>query len=205
MMINKYIKKLVKVHDYLASKVLPDNLYSFDLNSGQVVRTMDRCLKMLNNGADYLEFEISDKRIVNYCIYNVKRLSSMSEDVLAVFKYSQVFGKAGVERFLESPSGSIYYEDLFLDRLKLTRNGLELMISEQQHPHVQFINTKYENKLKRRKHNTKVGYYLCQKSTLGWNPHADVCLSCKWEHDCKANTRRKYPELYRLRVESINK
>lgn len=202
---NKYIKKLVKCYSTLAVKVLPEHLHFFDLNSGQVIRTLDRCLRLLNNGADYIDLPISNKRIADYCIHNVNRLSLMPDNILDVFKYNQVFGEASVKKFIESPSGARYYEDLLLEKIKMNRRSVELLISEQDHPHKQFINTKYENKVKRRKHNTKVGYYLCQKSTLGWNPHSKECTTCIWEQKCKEATKSKYPELYRLRVESVNR
>lgn len=200
---NKHIKKLVKCYNYLASRALPKHLIISDINAGKTLRVLDNCLIGINRGIDYKEDGISDRRIAEYCVNNVYRISCMRPENTSMFKVNHIFGDASVQKFLDAPTGVKYYEGEFLKSLGVTMGDLILhIVDKKNHPHHKFIRTPHEERTKKRALNTPSGYYLCSKSTLMWNPFSESCNSCIFaETKCKQETQRRFPELYRLRIE----
>lgn len=202
---NKYIKKLIKCHNHLVkhTKSLSDDLIIRDYG-GQALSILDACLSMLHGNSEYNNDNdcISDKKIVNYCINNVYRISMMRKNVVQFFKIAQIFGKASVEKYLSSKTGSRYYENRFLSNINITRDDLVmLIIDKDKHPHSNYIFPVYEERTKKRALNTDAGLYLCRRSTLLWTPMSPTCKKCMFADICKQDLLNKYPELYRLRTE----
>jgi len=73
------------------------------------------------------------------------------------------------------------------------------------HPLAAFIYPEYEEITKMRMHNSEVGFYICQVSTLLWTPFSKACCSCEHQDRCKSITGKKYDELYRIRIEEYKK
>lgn len=202
---NKYIKKLVKCHNHLIKKthILSNDLMLVN-GGGQVFKTLDACLTLLNGGVDYRSTgdSISDQKIVSYCVYNVHRMTQIRSDYLDFFKPAQIFGQAGVNKFLQSSVGSRYYEKLYLSSIGVTIDELMMLIVDKdKHPHAQYIYPEYEDRTKKRALNTDAGLYLCVQSTLLWAPKSPVCKECKFVDKCKDILKNKYSELYRIRIE----
>lgn len=156
--------------------------------------------KTINNFLDMFceEFlEITEDRLVDFCICTAYAYRGRDN-----WTVKQVFGRASIQRLIESKKGARYYEDQWLAEKGLTRNKLiELIMDRSEHPLGRYIFVPAEEATKLRYLNKEVGYALCQSSTLGWSPISEACLSCISSDSCKKATAGKYPELYRIRVE----
>jgi hypothetical protein len=107
-----------------------------------------------------------------------------------------------VKMLKSAEHGMVFYEDEWLKEGGLSRDKLvNLIIDRSVHPLASLISTPAEETTKMRMHNVEVGYTLCQSATLGWTPTSPACGDCVFVDRCKANTRIKYPELFRLREE----
>lgn len=114
----------------------------------------------------------------------------------------QLFGPSSLKRFKESKHRRVYFEDQWLSSAQLTRSYLYNLIADRSsHPQAKYIYVAYEESTKNRLLNQEVGYLLCQTSTLGWSPASETCKQCSFTSDCMKETARKYPELYRIRLE----
>ena len=95
-----------------------------------------------------------------------------------------------------------YYEDRWLASANITRSHLlSYLADKSKHPHQQYVYMPMEEPTKRRMLNTNAGYLICQSSTLGWSPESESCSLCKFVNQCQIETQRKFPEIYRLRIE----
>lgn len=202
MKVNKNIDKLVKCHNRLVQAAdLPDHLFIRNM-SGGFIRVANNCLKSISKSND--ENEVSINNIVNYCVYNINRLSQMSSSAISIFKYNHIFGATGIKRYKESPSGSRYYEDIFLSTHGVTRGELILMISDvDKHPLFNYIYPKYEDMVKRRLFNTAAGRLLCERSTTLYAPKSPYCSTCNYAESCKDRLKEFNNELHRLRTTEI--
>lgn len=143
---------------------------------------------------------ITEGRIVDVCVY----IAYIYRDHLLPVK--SMFGSASLQRFLKSKRGQRFYENEWLSTKGLNRNSLISLIADRrEHPQAEFIYMPCEEDRKLRLHNQKGGYLMCQASTLGWSPLSEACRNCIFEDDCKHETSRKYPELYRIRLEYGNR
>lgn len=149
---------------------------------------------------------ISEERIVDYCICQVYTISRFDRLYLNRWNVTHSFGKKAIERFLSNKQGNRYYEDNWLATIGMSRNALSDRIKDRkQHPLFKYVNPAYEESTKKRALSTIVGYYICATSTLLWNPFSPSCSKCTKEQACKVRTQVYFPELYRLRIEELNK
>lgn len=148
---------------------------------------------------DILEKEfgtVTNERLVDFCVATAYFYKDRPYTV------GHLLGKSAVTRLKTKAHGSKFYEDRWLSKAQLSRSQLVDMIKDRStHPHAKYIFMASEEGTKMRMLNVDVGYTICQLSTLGWSPLSPACQLCKFVKECKAETQRKYPELYRLRSE----
>lgn len=169
-----------------------DPAFKFD-NGG----AMKRALVGFLQRAEKQFGSVSPRRLVDMCVFISYRHRNSKTGVKAMF------GPTGFHKYLESVNGSRYYENRWLEEIGTGRASLTAMISDrEEHPHRKYIYMPSEEPTKRRMLNKRVGYLLCQSSTLGWSPLSESCCQCDFKSDCMKETSQKYPEIYRLRVEN---
>ena len=140
---------------------------------------------------------ITSERLVDFCIYVSHAYRNTDK-----WSIKQAFGPTAIKKFKTAAVGKVYYENLWLSSANLTRENLVDMIKDrQEHPQAKYIYVEAEESSKKRLLNKEVGYMLCQASTLGWSPVSEACQQCTFTTQCKHETQRKYPELYRIRIE----
>lgn len=140
---------------------------------------------------------VTQERLVDYCICNIYAFRQRD-----TWNIKSIFGRAGIERLVNAKRGSKYYEDQWLSDMGLSRGKLILMISDKSvHPQAKYIYMASEEPTKIRMLNTETGYVICQTATLGWSPISETCSLCNYAEQCKIVTQKKFPELYRLRLE----
>ena len=139
---------------------------------------------------------VTDERIVDYCVFVAHRYRNSPTP-----SFKQWFGVSAMNLFYKRKSGLAYYEDKWLEGAGLTRGDLIRAIKSYQHPQAKYVYLEAEETTKQRMLNQKVGFVICQTSTLGWSPLSETCQSCNFVADCKVQTQEKYPEIYRLREE----
>ncbi|WP_165045069.1 hypothetical protein [Dysgonomonas sp. ZJ709] len=150
--------------------------------------------------------ESGTERLTNYCICQVFAICSFGSAYNGKWNVSHSFGKKAIERFDRNTKANNFREDEWLKRIGLSRTGLLWQFRQsKEHPLEKFIYPEYEERTKQRMHNSEVGFYICQISTLLWTPFSKACRSCKNEQRCKNITGRKYEELYRIRTEEYKK
>lgn len=165
---------------------------------GLAMRAVSSCL-------DALGGEVSNERIVDFCICQVYAISRFEAVYLNRWRVSHSFGLKALERFAASRQASRYYEDRWLKRHGLSRDTLLSFIRDRrEHPLFRYVFPRYEEATKKRVLNTTVGYYICGVSTLLWTPFSPVCRQCVHVESCRERTRINYPELYRIRTEEYN-
>lgn len=150
--------------------------------------------------------ELDSERLVDYCICQIYILSMYDDALIKRWTVSHSFGQKAIERFTGNTKGKRYYEDKYLKKNGLSRESLKAVFSNKsKHPLFQFIYPEYEELTKQRMHNSEVGFYICQLSTLLWTPFSVSCRTCNYEERCKSVTEQKYCELYRIRTEEFDK
>jgi molybdopterin converting factor small subunit len=142
--------------------------------------------------------ELGEERLTDFIIFAAyNRRNSIQPQQANV-----IFGPTAISKFRERKHQQRYYEDLWLEGGGISRSYLLDQIRDlSQHPQAQYIYVEAEEPTKRRMLNQRVGYVLCQESTLGWSPLSAACHECSYINDCKRETQKNYPELYRLRSE----
>jgi hypothetical protein len=187
----RQIKQVMTVYTEIVRRLV-NKTFRFS-QGGKTSRTIS---KFLN------EFEkeygiITKERLVDFCICTAHIYREREK-----WTIQQVFGPASLNRFRESKQGKVYYEDKWLSDGQLTRDYLYNLIADRkEHPQAKYIYVSSEEGTKKRLLNQKVGYLLCQTSTLGWSTVSQACNQCVFVQDCMKETQRKYPELYRIRLE----
>lgn len=160
--------------------------------------------RTLTNFIDLMEKEfgvVTAERIVDFCICAAYAFRNTNQ-----WTVKQIFGKASIKRLKEKKHGTEYYEDQWLEEASLNRQDLIAMVADRStHPQAKYIYVASEEATKKRLLNMDVGYIRCQSSTLGWSPLSESCNQCRFVNLCKKETQRKYPELYRIRIENGNK
>lgn len=160
--------------------------------------------RTLANFLDLMEKEfgsVTSERLVDFCVCAAYVFKNRPQ-----WTVNQIFGKASIKRLKERTKGGKYYEDQWLSSVSLNRSDLVAMIADKSvHPQAKFIYIASEEPTKRRMLNTAVGYIICQTSTLGWSPLSESCSKCKATDDCKQELQKRFPELYRIRIEHGNK
>ena len=157
-------------------------------------------VRVIGNFLDRFEKEfgaITKERLVDFCICTAHAYKERES-----WTINQVFGPSSIKRLRESKRGARYYEDQWLKGGELTRESLiQLIADKSEHPLAKYIYQESEELTKKRLLNRLAGYVICQASTLGWSPLSEACGGCNYIEQCKRETDRKYPELYRIRVE----
>jgi hypothetical protein len=187
---NKYA---VRVFSFLMREMVEP---SFRFPGGIAERQISDCLEKLDDGTGSLSHE----KIVDFCICQVHVIACFGRDYMAKWKPSHSFGKKALERFARSHRAGRYYEDRWLGEKGLSRGAiLELFRDRSAHPLAKFIYPQSEDRTKKRHRGSKAGLYVCSVSTLMWTPFSPVCANCPNAEACREMTRRRYPELYRIR------
>ena len=187
------IKQTIKVFQKIVTRLINPN---FDVsNGGESLRIVTKALNALEKKFGILTAE----RIVDYCVSSAYAFKQQK-----MFTIRQALGSKSIERFYLSKELR-YYEDKWLAEANIVRNDLvRLIVDKQSHPLSKFVYPLYEETTKRRVLNQEPGYYVCQILTLGWTPFSNTCSQCKYASKCQAETSKKHPELYRLRIEYDN-
>ena len=187
----RQIKQVITVYTEIVTRLV-NKTFRFS-QGGKTTRTISKFL-------DEFEKEygtITKERLVDFCI-----CTAHIYRVREKWTIQQVFGPTSLSRFKESKQGKVYYEDKWLSEGQLTREYLYNLIADRkEHPQAKYIHVLSEEGTKRRLLNQRVGYLLCQTSTLGWSPVSETCKQCDFQQECENETQRKYPELYRIRLE----
>lgn len=176
-------------------KRLVDSTYRFP-KGGAATRIISVFLDQLEK-----EFgTVTSERLVDVCVtiaYTYRERTKWS--------LKQAFTPAAIKKMKESKRGVLFYQNQWLESKSLSRNSLLRLIKDRkEHPQAKFIYIQAEEATKRRQLNRKTGFLLCQLSTLGWSPLSEMCGQCNFVEDCKRETERKYPEIFRLRIEHGN-
>lgn len=169
---------------------------------GIATRAVSSCLEILE---ETYQGQVSNERIVDFCICQVHALSRFSKDYYGKWKVTHSFGKKAIERFKGNKQVHRYYEDKWLKEHKLSRGVLLLEIQDRrEHPLAPYIFPQHEEGTKKRALSTPVGYYICGISTLLYTPFSPACRNCRKAKECIERTRMNFPELYRIRMEKYN-
>lgn len=164
---------------------------------GESTRVMRTALQRLEKKYGAL----TAQRIVDYIICSAHAFKDRGSN----WKLNQVFGPKSLERF-NTDKGRVYYENKWLESEDLSRASLlNLIVDRSEHPKAKFIFVPSEEGTKMRLLNREVGFVICQTSTLGWSPLSEACSECEFVEKCKQETQNKYPEIFRLRIEYVNK
>lgn len=191
---NKYI---IKVFTFLMQETIDIN-FTFP-RGGIAMRTTSMCIESFEN-------DLSHERMIDFCICQVYAISGFGKSYLPKWNVGHSFGQKAITRFFRNTRGKRYYEDKWLSGAGLSRQSiLDRFKNKSNHPLAAFIYPEYEEITKMRMHNSEVGFYICQVSTLLWTPFSKACRSCKHQDRCKNITGKKYDELYRIRIEEYKK
>lgn len=148
--------------------------------------------------------EINTSRIVDYCVFQIhKNRNSSFQRTLA----PKTFGETALQKYLSmSSKQKKYMEDQWLSGGNLTRTYLNSLIcNKSEHPQSKYIYMASEEGTKKRYVNMDAGLFICATSTLMWSPFSPTCQICKKADVCKKETEKRYPELYRIRIEEYGK
>lgn len=160
-------------------------------------------LKAIGNLFNNLSKEygtVTGVRLVDFCIFSAYYYRNKP------IQLKQAIGPTAVKKFIQVKAGMIYYQNQWLEDAELTRQKLyDMVIDRSEHPQAKYIYMSSEENVKNRMLNNEAGYFLCQTATLGWTPLSPSCNQCEFAEKCKRETQRKYPELYRIRLENGEK
>lgn len=195
------IKLAIRIFTRLV-KLTADSSFTFP-GGGVAGRTMEAFIRSFG---EMYPGEVNAEKLTDYCICQVYMLSMYSGSLRQRWTPAHSFGGKAIRRFAGNTEGKRYFEDKFLASCGLSRKALAGEFRDRsRHPLSKFINPGYEEATKRRKHNSEAGFYICQLSTLLWNPFSALCGTCRHAVRCEAVTRLRYCELYRIRLEEYNK
>lgn len=189
------IKKISTVFTAIINKLV-DPTFKIS-KGGATTRTLKNFLARFEK-----EFgDVTCERLVDFCVcsaYNFRKRTPIN--------IQQIFGPQSILRLKEQSRGNIFYQNEWLKTAGLSRTSLlGLIQSKKEHPQAKFIYIHSEESTKKRQLNQRIGYLICQTSTLGWSPLSEACQQCIFIADCKKETDKKYPEIYRLRIENGHK
>lgn len=173
-------------------KRLTDPAFRFP-QGGAAIQTVSKFLDLFAK-----EFgSITAERLVDFCVCTAYTYRNRPLHTI-----QQIFGPASLRTMKQNSHSVKYYEDKWLASVHLNRENLVSMIADRhEHPQAKYIYVEAEETTKKRMLNQKVGYMLCQASTLGWSPISETCKQCEFVSNCQKETQTKYPELYRIRIE----
>lgn len=167
----------------------------------------EQTLNTIDTGIKYIRKRLyptsmADERITDFIVYQLYRkrdcwynlyTSDMFDDYAISKYYTQFVGP-------NKRPGMNYYIDLWLEEGGLSRHKITEMISAPKPNKLQgLVYMPSEELIKRRFYNTDNGFLLCQNNTTGYSPRSTACSGCKYDEECEYATKKKYPELLRLR------
>lgn len=195
-MANEYlIRQTLKMFHEIATKLIHPG-YKLP-QGGEPTRIVRSALQRLEKKYGAL----TGQRIVDYVVCSAYAFKNRGSE----WKLNQVFGPKSMDRF-NSDKGRIHFENKWLESEGLGRPYLlSLIVDRSEHPKAKYIFIPSEEGTKTRLLNRQVGFAVCQTSTLGWSPLSEACTQCSFVEKCKVETQNKYPEIYRLRIEYVNK
>lgn len=145
---------------------------------------------------------MADDRIVDYAVYYLY----LRRKPRYHFTERDIFSENAIEKYRrqfmteEGKSGINYYIDQWLDEGRISRSQLTAMIADNKPNRMTaYVYMPSEELIKKRFYNTEMGLMLCQQSTTGWAPRSEACQDCKNADECMFQTKKKYPELVRIR------
>ena len=166
---------------------------------GIAARCVANCIEQLEK--EYIQ--LSQERIVDYCVCQTYAISRFSKEYMTRWKAGHSFGAKAFSRFKRTRQACKYYEDRWLHANRLSRSFLlESIQDKSKHPLYKYVYPDHEDRTKSRACGTDAGYYICGISTLLWTPLSPICRKCIKAGKCKERTKKMYPELYRHREES---
>lgn len=167
---------------------------------------MERVLDSFLNKFVELYGKCSPERLVDYIVYQTHKNRNITAQAALT---KNAFGKTAIGKFIDrNEKGLKYYEDLWLSDEDMTRDMLVKMFPVKEnkaHPLFKYIYMSAEETTKKRCLGTQAGMIICECSTLMWSPFSESCQQCANADQCKVITEKKYPELYRIRVEEYGK
>lgn len=172
-------------------------------SGGSGIRYVCKCIDMLEKEYTCL----SRERVVDFCVTQVFAVSKYAKKYIRNhWNPSHSFGNKALERFRGDRKFQRYYEDKWLEDVKLSRVGLlRLIVDKKVHPLEKFIFPQHEEVTKMRAQEVEFGFYVCCISTLLWTPFSPTCRNCTHVESCKKKTAEVYTELYRLRIEKFGR
>lgn len=190
----KLIKQTITVFTAIITKLV-DPTFRFS-KGGATTKLLQKFLIRFEK-----EFgAITCERLVDFCVCAAYINRSRTPVIV-----QQAFGPQAILRLKEEKRGAKFYQNQWLETAGISRTTLiNLIKDKKEHPHSKFIYIQSEENTKKRHLNQRVGYLICQASTLGWSPMSGACQRCLFVKQCQKETSRKYPEIFRLRIENGN-
>lgn len=155
---------------------------------------------------------LSDGRIVDFVVYQIYRYRDMIGLKGTRWNISWCFSKAAIGKFkaqfldVQGKSGMMYYIDQWLGDAEINRTKLEdMLVDTNEHHLAKFIYVKSEDSIKSRFPDMDMRLRICLSSTTAWTPRSTVCSSCVNYQKCMELSKKKYPELVRLRQEEYGR
>lgn len=190
----KIVKNIIKVYTTIMKKAVDKN-FAFP-EGGRVKVKLSQFISKLNKEYG----DVTAQRLVDYCVFQIhKNRSSKYQSSLAV----NSFGDTGFSKYKEMANKrKNYAEDAWLSENELSRVELQSLIEiNKEHPQAKYIYMESEEPMKKRFLGTLTGFFICCEGTLLWSPFSKCCNECALSDKCKIETAKRYPEIYRLRVE----
>lgn len=190
----RLIKQIKKIYTVIVIKMI-DPTFTFP-EGGKVNRQL---LQFISDFSKTCGGTLNSSRMIDYCVFQIhKNRNAQFQRSLA----PNALGKTALNKYKElSSKNKSYAEDIWLSENQLTRAYLNSLIIKKEHPQSKYIYMPSEEGTKERGINTKAGFLICSISTLMWSPFSEACQQCNNAEMCKKETEKKYPELYRIRVE----
>lgn len=140
--------------------------------------------------------------LVDYCIHQTYIWRDPSR--YNNFSITWAFGPKAIGRFYDAKRGARYYQDLWLDKKKLSREELRAQFEDYtDHPFQKYVYLPAEETTKMRLHGTTAGFALCMTLTTLYAPQSQACMTCSSKKECERLIKTHNPELYRLRIENL--
>lgn len=190
------IRNVKTVYTEIMKRIF-DAEFSFP-NGGQMDGRISKVIKNMTK----MYGQCNENRIVDYCVFQLYRCrdSEYTKSLTLGMFGDTAFSK--FERFGVKKRNS---ENQWLAEVGLSRDYLCSLIKKKEHPFAKFVYMPSEEMTKMRKINTDVGFFICAISTLMWSPYSKACSICSNAERCKKETEKRYPELYRIRIEKYGK
>lgn len=193
---SKVIKKCIIIYQAITKKAY-NNQKSFP-GGGKDMRMMENFVNLLSKEYG----NVSNERIVDYCV----SLLHYRQDTPRTLTINLVFGKASIDKYKRFNKGKRFFEDKWLQEYGLERTQLLKLIKERtKHSLSKYIYIEAEDVTKSRSVKLWLGPSFCERTTTLFTPFSPICQDCKMKEECIENTKRLFPELYRIRMDKWQK